>query len=103
MLHFVEIVTSPFVVFIVLCTLTGVVATVKVSSDRYKLIDIADSVASGMSMLFILVLAATFYNIGMTCHILVDDKLLQFEWAVIAFVSLFYMLVRFITNFDPKI
>lgn len=51
-------------------------------------------------MLWVIVLAISFIDMNVTCQILIQDNLFQFEFIVVSFFSLCVMFYRFLINFD---
>ena len=100
MYDLVVLATSPFFLFIGLVISSAISVATNMSSDNYSAGSIADKTASGMGIFLILILAATFYDIQITCRLLLDSNLLQAELAVIFFISLAHMIHRYVRDFD---
>ena len=91
-------ITSPFVMVVVMLVLMAIVYTIQLSNQQYDVLEAADAVASGMGALWIIVIALSSIDISVTCALLVQDRLFQFEFMVICFYSLVYMGVRFLRS-----
>jgi len=93
--------SSPLGLMVLLCIFCGIAFAVRISALNYNLLSIVDNAASGMGLVFILLLAATFSDLSVTCRILLDNGLLQAEFVVITLTALWHMALRYVRNFDP--
>lgn len=94
------VVTSPIALFIFLAIFPGISTAINASKADYSVLKLTGNAASEMGLFFIVVLALTFIDFETTCALLVSDRLLQFEFVVIAFYSLTVMAYQYVRDFD---
>lgn len=95
------ILSSPAGLGLALIALCAISLTIRATSAQgSSLLGIVDNAASGLGFVFILLLAATFFDLATTCRILIQNNLLQFEFLVITFVGVWHMAMRFIATID---
>jgi hypothetical protein len=94
------ILSSPAGLGLALIALCAISLTIRATSAQGSLLGVVDNAASGLGFVFILLLAATFFDLATTCRILIENNLLQFEFLVITFVGVWHMAMRFIATLD---
>lgn len=94
------VLSSPAGLGIALIALCAISMTIRATTVGGSLLGVVDNASSGLGFVFILLLAATFFDIATTCRILLQNNLLQFEFLVITFAGVWHMAARFIRTLD---
>lgn len=97
----IEALCSPLVAMVMLVIFTAIAFIMKMTGDGASLSGIVEHAASGFSIVLIVMLAVTFFDLHTTCRILLDSNLLQIEFATVMLTGLWHMVLRYFFKFDP--
>lgn len=99
---FILAVSSPLVLAAVFFVFIVIAIAVRLSALNYSVLSIVYHAASGMGAVYFLLLGSTLLvDFSLTCRILLNDTLLQFEFIVVTFIALAWLIEQYIRNFDP--
>lgn len=96
------VITSPLVLFIMLVVFLVIGFAVSATSGDFTLNGSGRHAASGMAVFLLLVFTVSLVDIELSCSLLIDNNLLQVEFVVLIFYSMYQQAWYYFKNFDIR-